>query len=66
MEETEFFCFEVSLFHVLVKCVFSTEIPVIVENNIDLNSQLTSNLVEGVGSMCGIRSGKLLVVFNAL
>ena len=43
-----------------------TEIPVIVENNIDLNSQLTSNLVEGVGSMCGIRSGKLLVVFNAL
>ena len=64
MEETEFFCFEVSIF--LVRCVFSTEIPVIVENNIDLNSQLTSNLVEGVGSMCGIRSGKLLVVFNAL
>ena len=46
--------------------MFSTEIPVIVENNIDLNSQLNSNLVEGVGSMCGIRSGKLLVVFNAL
>ena len=66
MEETEFLFFEVSLFQVLVKCVFSTEIPVIVENNIDLNSQLNSNLVEGVGSMCGIRSGKLLVVFNAL